>query len=90
MLAAALAFGAPLVMSDVGGFGELHRSDGVGELVPSGRRRRAGRGARPAPGRPAPPAPAWRERSAAAAAGPLSWDSVAERTEAVYRELTGE
>ena len=36
VLAAALAFGAPLVMSDVGGFGELHRSDGVGELVPPG------------------------------------------------------
>jgi glycosyltransferase involved in cell wall biosynthesis len=29
------------------------------------------------------------ERSVAAAAGPLSWASVAELTEAVYRELTG-
>jgi D-inositol-3-phosphate glycosyltransferase len=29
------------------------------------------------------------ERSAAAAAGPLGWASIAERTEAVYRELTG-
>jgi len=88
VLAAALAFGAPLVLSDVGGFGELHRSDGVGELVPPGDTVELaavlGRllGDRAARARLA-------ERSAAAAAGPLSWDSVAERTEAVYRELTG-
>jgi len=89
VLAAALAFGSPLVMSDVGGFGELHRSDGVGELVRPG----------DAPdlaatvGRLlADPAARARlaERSAAAAAGPLGWDSIAERTESVYRELTGE
>jgi glycosyltransferase involved in cell wall biosynthesis len=88
VLAAALAFGAPLVLSDVGGFGELHRSDGVGELVPPGDtvelaavlgRLLGDRGARAR----------LAERSAAAAAGPLSWASVAELTEAVYRELTG-
>jgi glycosyltransferase involved in cell wall biosynthesis len=88
VLAAALAFGAPLVMSDVGGFGELHRSDGVGELVPPGDaaelaavlgRLLGDRAARARLG----------ERSAAAAAGPLGWASIAERTEAVYRELTG-
>jgi glycosyltransferase involved in cell wall biosynthesis len=28
-----------------------------------------------------------RERSAAAAGGPLSWASIAERTESVYREV---
>jgi glycosyltransferase involved in cell wall biosynthesis len=89
VLAAALAFGAPLVMSDVGGFGELHRSDGVGELVPSGDASELaavlGRllGDRAARARLA-------EHSAAAAAGPLSWAVVAERTESVYRELTGE
>jgi glycosyltransferase involved in cell wall biosynthesis len=89
VLAAALAFGAPLVMSDVGGFGELHRSDGVGELVPSGDAselaavlgRLLGDGVARA---------RLAEHSAAAAAGPLSWAVVAERTESVYRELTGE
>lgn len=88
VLAAALAFAAPLVLSDVGGFGELHRRDGVGELV--------------APGDAAGLATALsrvlgddglrsslRERSAAAAGGPLSWASIAERTESVYRELDG-
>jgi glycosyltransferase involved in cell wall biosynthesis len=87
VLAAALAFAAPLVLSDVGGFGELHRRDDVGELV--------------APGDAADLATvltrvlgdaelraALRERSAAAARGPLSWAQIAERTEAVYRELT--
>jgi glycosyltransferase involved in cell wall biosynthesis len=87
VLAAALAFGAPLVMSDVGGFGELHRSDGVGELFPPGDaselaavlgRLLDDRGARAR----------LAERSAAAAAGPLAWSSIAERTEAVYRELS--
>jgi glycosyltransferase involved in cell wall biosynthesis len=87
VLAAALAFGAPLVLSDVGGFAELHRVHGVGELVPAGD---AGalaaalarvRGSGEERARLA-------ERSAAAAAGALSWRAIAERTEAVYRELT--
>jgi glycosyltransferase involved in cell wall biosynthesis len=86
VLAAALAFAAPLVLSDVGGFGELHRRDGVGELV--------------APGDAAGVAAALsrvlgderlrtslRERSAAVAGGPLSWASIAERTESVYLEV---
>ncbi len=86
VLAAALAFAAPLVMSDVGGFGELHRRDGVGELVEPG----------DAAGLAATLArvlgdddlrAALRERSAAAAEGPLSWAAIAERTEGVYREL---
>ena len=86
VLAAALAFAAPLVLSDVGGFGELHRRDGVGELVRAG----------DAAGLAAALArvlgdddlrAALRERSAAAASGPLSWAAVAERTEDVYREV---
>ena len=86
VLAAALAFGAPLVMSDVGGFGELHRSDGVGELVPPGDAVGAGRGARPPARRPGGARAAGRAQRAAAA-GPLGWSSVAGLTEAVYREL---
>lgn len=86
VLAAALAFAKPLVLTDVGGFGELHRREGVGELVPPGDadalaaalgRVLADAGARAA----------LAERSAAAAAGPLGWDDIAVRTESVYREL---
>jgi glycosyltransferase involved in cell wall biosynthesis len=89
VLAAALAFGAPLVMSDVGGFGELHRSDGVGELVRPGDARELAATVGRLLADPAARA-RLAERSAEAAAGPLGWDSIAERTESVYRELTGE
>jgi glycosyltransferase involved in cell wall biosynthesis len=83
---AALAFAAPLVLSDAGGFRELHDRHGVGELVPAG----------DAPALAAAVAgvladPARRERlreaSARAAAGPFGWAEIAEATEAVYREL---
>jgi glycosyltransferase involved in cell wall biosynthesis len=86
VLAAALAFATPLVLSDVGGFGELHRRDGVGELVAPGdaaglagtlARVLGDEGLRAA----------LRERSAAAAGGPLSWAAIAERTESVYAEI---
>jgi glycosyltransferase involved in cell wall biosynthesis len=87
VLYVALAFGKPLVMSDVGGFGEV-AAHGAGRLVP--------------PGDPAPLAaainallddPAERERlsraSREAAEGPYSWDAVAARTLALYEELRG-
>ena len=70
VLAAALAFGAPLVMSDVGGFGELHRSDGVGELVPPGDAVALAAALGRLLGDPAARA-RLAQRSAAAAAGPL-------------------
>ena len=85
VLYTALAFGKPLVLSAVGGFGELA---GAAALVP--------------PGDPSALAgaiqhlldvPARRDELAAAAAraaaGPYSWDAVAERTLALYRELLG-
>jgi glycosyltransferase involved in cell wall biosynthesis len=87
VLFAALAFGKAIVMSDVGGFAEV-AAHGAGRLVP--------------PGDPAALAsaiedlladPAARERLAEsardAAAGPYSWDAVAEQTLALYRELLG-
>ncbi len=86
VLAAALAFAAPLVMSDVGGFGELHRKDGVGELVQPGDAPGLAAALVRVLGDPGLRA-VLRERSAAAAEGPLSWPAIAERTEAVYREL---
>jgi glycosyltransferase involved in cell wall biosynthesis len=85
VVATALAFGSPLVLSDVGGFGEVAQA-GAARLVPPGdpaSLRRvllellADRGAR--------------ERLSAAAralaAGEWSWDRVAARTKAVYDSL---
>jgi glycosyltransferase involved in cell wall biosynthesis len=87
VLAAALAFGKPAVLSDIGGFGEVAQA-GAAELVP--------------PGQPAPLADALRrlvgdrghrERLArgarAAAQGPYSWAAAAERTLSLYGELAG-
>jgi glycosyltransferase involved in cell wall biosynthesis len=86
VLFAGLAFGKPMVLSDVGGFRELVEEQGAGRLVP--------------PGDPdalagaisallADPAERERlaERSRAAASGPYSWDSIAERTMTVYEEV---
>jgi glycosyltransferase involved in cell wall biosynthesis len=81
-----LAFGKPMVLSDVGGFRELVEEHGAGWLVP--------------PGDPRALAEAigelladdeererLAERARAAAAGPYSWDTVAERTLRVYEEV---
>ncbi|MBA2504965.1 MAG: glycosyltransferase family 4 protein [Thermoleophilaceae bacterium] len=85
VLYTALAFGSPMVLSDVGGFSEV-AGHGAARLVP--------------PGDPAALAavlnelvgsPGERERLAAAAraaaAGPYSWDEAARRTLAVYEEV---
>jgi glycosyltransferase involved in cell wall biosynthesis len=85
VLATALAFGSPLVLSDVGGFGEVARA-GAARLV--------------APGDPAALRaallellgdPGARERLSAAArtlaGGEWSWERVAERTKALYGTL---
>jgi len=85
VLATALAFGAPLVLSAVGGFPEI-AATGAAALVP--------------PGDPAALAaellrllgdPVAREglttAARAAATGPLSWDKIAARTLALYGEL---
>jgi glycosyltransferase involved in cell wall biosynthesis len=87
VLATALAFAKPVVLSDVGGFGEV-AATGAGVLV--------------APGDAGALAAALgrllgddAERSrmaqaaATAAAGPYSWNEAARRTLDVYRELTG-
>jgi glycosyltransferase involved in cell wall biosynthesis len=86
VLFAGLAFGKPMLLSDVGGFRELVEEHGAGRLV--------------APGDPVALAeaigalladPGERERLAgsarAAAAGPYSWDSIARRTLGVYEEV---
>jgi glycosyltransferase involved in cell wall biosynthesis len=88
VLYTALAFGKPLLMSAVGGFVDVARHHGAGRLVP--------------PGDEDALAselialladdPARAELAAAAAraaAGPYSWDVVAERTLGLYRQLVG-
>ena len=86
VLATALAFGTPSVLSDIGGFSEI-AATGAGELVPAGTRRRCTRRcARSSTTRTR------RERmgaaARAAAAGPYSWDEAARKTLALYRALT--
>ena len=87
VLYAALAFGKPIVMSAVGGFPEV-AAHGAGRLVPAGDRE-----ALAAALNELLDDPDARQRLAAAAreaaAGPYSWDVVAEQTLALYRELAG-
>ena len=86
VLAAGIAFGKPMVLSDVGGFRELVEEHGAGRLVPPGD---SGALAEAIGTLLADPEERERlaERARAAAAGPYSWDSVAERTMAVYKEV---
>lgn len=82
---AALAFGKPLLLTDVGGFPDL-AATGAAALVPPGdpaalhaelTRLLADRDARARMGAAA----------AAAAAGPYSWDAIGRRTLEIYDEL---
>jgi glycosyltransferase involved in cell wall biosynthesis len=87
VLYVALAFAKPIVMSAVGGFGEV-AEHGAGRLVPAGDPE-----ALAAALNELLADPAARERLSAAAreaaAGPYSWDAVAAQTLALYRELVG-
>jgi glycosyltransferase involved in cell wall biosynthesis len=83
----ALAFAKPIVMSAVGGFGEVAER-GAGRLVAAGDRE-----ALAAALNELLADPDARERLSAAAreasAGPYSWDTVAKQTLVLYRELIG-
>jgi glycosyltransferase involved in cell wall biosynthesis len=85
VLATALAFAKPAVVSDVGGFREVADA-GAALVVPPG-----DPGALAAAIRGLVSGPGQRERLAAAAraaaAGPYSWNTAAEQTLALYREL---
>ena len=87
VLATALAFAKPTVLSDVGGFSEV-ATTGAGLLVTPG-----DAGALAAALSRLLDDEAQRTRmghaAAAATAGPYSWDEAARRTLEVYRELTG-
>jgi len=88
VLYAGLAFGKPMVLSDVGGFSEVGREQGAARLVP--------------PGDAAALAAALREllddagerqrlgaAALAAVEGPYSWDEIAVRTIDLYESLLG-
>ena len=83
VVSAALALGAGLILSDVGGFRELHERHGVGELVPPGDAAALADAIVRALEHPEP----LRAASVRAAEGGLGWAAIAEQTEAVYREL---
>ncbi len=87
VLYTALAFGKAILMSDVGGFGEV-AARGAGRLVPPGDSEALADAIVELLGDAAA-----RERLAEAAreaaAGPYSWDAVAAQTLALYRELLG-
>jgi glycosyltransferase involved in cell wall biosynthesis len=87
VLFSALAFGKPIVMSDVGGFSEVARDHGAARLVPPDDPRAlaaavnelladdSARGALAA-------------AAASAAAGPYSWDRIGRQTLDLYESLS--
>jgi glycosyltransferase involved in cell wall biosynthesis len=85
VLATALAFGSPLVLSSVGGFTEVAEEHGAARLVPPGDP--AALGAALTGLLADEPARRALSDSARAAAAAYSWDRVAEQTEALYRQL---
>jgi glycosyltransferase involved in cell wall biosynthesis len=85
VLFTALAFGKPLLLSDVGGFPEMAVT-GAARVVPAGDARALGRAIRELlSDRDVRTAMAARAR--AAASGPYSWDRIARETLALYRSL---
>jgi glycosyltransferase involved in cell wall biosynthesis len=85
VLASALAFGSPLILSDVGGFGEV-AAEGAAQLVPAGDAAALTTALSELLANP-------QERARlsgaarALAGGAASWKHVAERTKALYAEL---
>lgn len=86
VLFAGLAFAKPMVLSDVGGFGEVARDHGAGRLVPPGDPGALGEAIQALLDDPGE-----RERlsgrAAAAAAGEFAWDGIARRTLDLYEDL---
>ena len=83
VLFAGLAFGKAMVLSDVGGFSELVEDEGAGRLVPPDDPEALGAALAELVEDSAQRRDL-EERARAAAAGPYSWDRVAEQTMAVY------
>ena len=86
VLYAALAFGKPIVLSDVGGFREVAEDHGAARLVPPGDAEVLAGALNALLADPEERA-ALGARAAAAASGAYSWDEVARCTLNLYREL---
>ena len=86
VLYAGLAFGKPMVLSDVGGFHEVGEEHGAACLVPAGDARALAAALRELLADPRERA-ALGARAAAAAAGAYSWDDIARRTLDLYEKL---
>jgi glycosyltransferase involved in cell wall biosynthesis len=86
VLYTALAFGKPMVLSAVGGFVEMAERDGVARLVRPGDEEALASAIAALLHDDAARAEL-AAAAARAAAGPYSWDAVAERTLELYREL---
>ncbi len=86
VLFTALAFGKPLLLSNVGGFPEV-AATGAARTVPAGDSAALGKALRELLSDPAARS-AMAERARAAAAGPYAWDTIAHRTLELYRSLT--
>jgi glycosyltransferase involved in cell wall biosynthesis len=87
VLATALAFGLPLLLTDVGSFPEV-AATGAAELVPPGDPGALHEALARLVGDPAR-RDALAAASAAAAAGPYAWGPIAERHLALYARLVG-
>lgn len=85
VLFTALAFGKPLLLSDVGGFPEV-AATGAARTFPAGDVPALHTALRELLSDPAPLS-SMAERARAAAAGPYSWDTIAQRTLELYRSL---
>jgi glycosyltransferase involved in cell wall biosynthesis len=85
VLFTALAFGKPLLLSDVGGFPEL-ASTGAARIVPAGDPAALRRALQELLGDP-PALARMAARAREAAEGKYSWDSIARRTLDLYRSL---
>jgi glycosyltransferase involved in cell wall biosynthesis len=85
VLATALAFGTPLLLSDVGGFPEIART-GAARCVPAGDAEALARELRQLLGDPEARA-LMRERAREVAEGPYSWEAAARATLELYESL---
>jgi len=81
-----LAFGKAMVLSDVGGFGEVARKHGAARLVPPGDPAALAEAITELTSDPAARV-ALEEKAVAAASGPYSWDEIARSTIRLYREV---
>jgi len=86
VLYTALAFGKPLVLSAVGGFVEVAEQHGAARLVPPGDEEALAAAINELLRDDAARAEL-ADAAARAAAGPYSWDAIAQRTLTLYREL---